>query len=60
MYKCKYVFDLAQYISKQTGLEYDITVDVLLGRKTCDKMTAYCIAKATNANYEIVELFERV
>lgn len=44
-------------LAEKVGIKSTFTSLILNRRRTCSKMTAYCICKALNSNYEVNDLF---
>lgn len=44
-------------LAEKVGIKSTFTSLILNRRRTCSKMTAYCICKAINSNYEVHDLF---
>ena len=46
-----------KYVASKIGITDTFLTSILNGKRTCSKITAYCITKFFNQNYEVNDLF---
>ena len=48
------------YVANKIGITREYLSMILLNKRTCSKMTAYCIVKACNSEAEITNYFKKI